>query len=93
MQKAVDKYTIFCEYKKGTYISQFLSPNLEEALNLWKSSMDVSIYGLKSIKQIQEIVFRGDLYAPIVVEGVDNVWCVSFVINRNLFLLNIIKTV
>ena len=73
------KFTFIAEYKKGTYISQYESSNLMEALVIWADNLDIQ--------------FRDNFYSPVSIEKVDNVWCSSYVIFRSLLLLNIVETV
>ena len=80
------KFTFIAEYKKGTYISQYESSNLMEALVIWADNLE------KVKAKIQEKV-RDNIYSPVSIEKVDNVWCSSYVIFRSLLLLNIVETV
>ena len=86
------KFTFIAEYKKGTYISQYESSNLMEALVIWADNLDVQFFTNKVKTKIQEKV-RDSFYSPVLIEEVDNVWCSSYVIFRSLLLLNIVETV
>lgn len=86
------KFTFIAEYKKGTYISQYESSNLMEALVIWADNLDIQFFTEKVKAEIQEKV-RDNFYSPVSIEKVDNVWCSSYVIFRSLLLLNIVETV
>ena len=86
------KFTFIAEYKKGTYISQYESSNLMEALVIWADNLDIQFFTEKVKAKIQEKV-RDNFYSPGSIEKVDNVWCSSYVIFRSLLLLNIVETV
>ena len=86
------KFTFIAEYKKGTYISQYESSNLMEALVIWADNLDIQFFTEKVKATIQEQV-RDNFYSPVSIEKVDNVWCSSYVIFRSLLLLNIVETV
>ena len=86
------KFTFIAEYKKGTYISQYESSNLMEALVIWADNLDIQFFTEKVKAKIQEKV-RDTFYSPVSIEKVDNVWCSSYVIFRSLLLLNIVETV
>ncbi len=86
------KFTFIAEYKKGTYISQYESSNLMEALVIWADNLDIQFFTEKVKAKIQEKV-RDNFYSPVSIEKVDNVWCSSYVIFRSLLLLNIVDTV
>lgn len=86
------KFTFIAEYKKGTYISQYESSNLMEALVIWADNLDIQFFTEKVKAKIQEKV-RDNFYYPVSIEKVDNVWCSSYVIFRSLLLLNIVETV
>ena len=86
------KFTFIAEYKKGTYISQYESSNLMEALVIWADNLDIQFFTEKVKAKIQEKVRDNFLFSGIY-RKVDNVWCSSYVIFRSLLLLNIVETV
>ena len=86
------KFTFIAEYKKGTYISQYESSNLMEALVIWADNLDIQFFTEKVKAKIQEKV-RDNFYSQVSIEKVDNVWCSSYVIFRSLLLLKIVETV
>ena len=50
------KFTFIAEYKKGTYISQYESSNLMEALVIWADNLDIQFFTEKVKAKIQEKV-------------------------------------
>ena len=57
------KFTFIAEYKKGTYISQYESSNLMEALVIWADNLDIQFFTEKVKAKIQEKV-RDNFYSP-----------------------------
>ena len=52
------KFTFIAEYKKGTYISQYESSNLMEALVIWADNLDIQFFTEKvKAKKKLEIIF------------------------------------
>lgn len=60
------KFTFIAEYKKGTYISQYESSNLMEALVIWADNLDIQFFTEKVKAKIQEKV-RDNFYSPLLV--------------------------
>ena len=56
------KFTFIAEYKKGTYISQYESSNLMEALVIWADNLDIQFFTEKVKAKIQEKV-RDNFYS------------------------------
>lgn len=86
------KYTFIAEYKGGTYISQYSSVSLTDALFVWADNLDSQFFTDKAKIKILEKVKDSDFH-PMPIATVDNVWCSSYVIYRSLLLLNIVETV
>lgn len=85
------KYTFVCEFKKGTYISQYKSDNLRGALVIWSENLDINFYQEKDKERIISEV-KSINNEPIAIKGIDNVWCMTCLIKKSLLLLNIIET-
>jgi len=85
------KFTFITEFRDGTYISQYESDHIQNAISQWATMLDF----VKSSKE-KEIIkskMNDDFYKPVRVETVENVWCVSFTVKRSFLLLNIVETV
>ena len=87
-------YSFVLDFKGNTYISQCWGINVEDALARWIENFDL----LKVNDSIlsKNVIF--DEYKKKVsniepIDDVINVWCETFVIHDELFLLHIIKTV
>ena len=54
------KFTFIAEYKKGTYISQYESSNLMEALVIWADNLDIQFFTekVKQYKTNQHVFIR-----------------------------------
>lgn len=85
------KFTFIAEFRGGTYISQYKSKTLNEAMFEWSKGLSIEYFSesvkRKIIEKTKEIEF-----APILLNGIDNTWCTSYTISRSFLLLNIIET-
>lgn len=86
------KYTFICEFQGGTYISQYTAQLLTDALIMWANNLDHKSFTEKNIIKIINKIKESD-NEMISIDGIDNVWCNSYIINRSLLLLNIVETV
>lgn len=86
-----NKYTFIAEYQGGTYISQCVTSSVYDAIEIWCTSLNVDFLPSKKIDKLLSI-YRNEVHSPVSVQGVHNVWCCSYTLNRSLILLNIIKT-
>jgi hypothetical protein len=86
-------YTIFLEYRGGTYISQVSSSGPAEALEAWAASLpeeDLQAWNLKR-DGLMPVIRDGSLVS---ITGLVNAWCLSGVDdNDEQLLLNVIATV
>ncbi|MBB4037545.1 hypothetical protein GGR21_003462 [Dysgonomonas hofstadii] len=83
------KFTFIAEFRGGTYITQYNTVDILEALLAWVDYLDTSIYPQRIIRKLQKEIKREQ---PIPIKGVDNVWCCSFSPYNSFLLLNIIET-
>ncbi len=84
------KFTFIVDFRRGTYISQYIEQDIHTALRTWANSLDVTIYSQRIIKKIQtEVIWE----QPSPIRGVDSVWCCTFSPYNSFLLLNIIETV
>ena len=84
------KFTFIAEFRGGTYITQYNTVDILEALSIWVESLDNSIYPQRIIHKLQKAIANEQ---PIPIKGVDNVWCCSFSPYNSFLLLNIIETI
>lgn len=88
-------YTFIMDYKGGTYISQTYAPNLTKACETWLESLNIDeIQGAgKKFKTELLIKVLDQEIPPVLLQGLQNVWCISAVVEQNeLALINIIQT-
>ena len=80
------------EFKGGTYISQ-VTANLENACGIWVEALQTS--EIKDMDENGRLQLAEDLLTEnlIPVEGVRNTWCVSSLIDNELVLLHVVRTV
>lgn len=86
-------YSIFLEYRGGTYISQVSSSSPAEALEEWATSLpeeDLQAWNLKR-DGLMPIIHDGSL---VPLAGLVNAWCLSGVDDDDeQLLLNVLATV
>lgn len=85
------KYTFICEFRGGTYISQYVAENIEIAIRLWFNYMEYPKLSKKEKNILDQKVANFDLN-PVAITGVDNVWCSHYLIDDDAVLLNIVET-
>lgn len=82
------------DFRGGTYVSQVQSMELYHATLLWAEHLD-----LKEIKYLgpsskDELILQirdSDNY-PTLIDGMDNVWCLTFSIKQGFILVNIVES-
>ena len=89
-------FTLLAEYDGGTFVSQVCAPDVCTALSIWIDEVAPSIATLnfdrRILERLRREVDRKDA-GPIVVTGLDNVWCgLSATIRGKLLLVNVVKT-
>ena len=84
------KFTFIFEFEKGTYVKQFISSNLEKSLVIWFDSLnDNEIPQMnKDVKKQLEVDILNESPTPL--HGMEDVWCMLFLLNRKTALLNIV---
>ena len=93
-QKAIGnmkKYTFIVEYRGGTYISQYVALDLNAALLMWVNNLDKRYFSAHKKQMLLEEISDIDFF-PVPIEGVDNVWCRSYLSGKYFLLLNIVET-
>lgn len=95
MQKEIDKsnkYTIIMCYKGGTYLRQVEGITLKEALNVWGQNLDIDeVQGLgKRGLELLKVEIKEEI--PTLIDGLENVWYVDFLLYNSYMYAHIIKT-
>ena len=88
--KRTNLYTIFLEYKGGTYISQILDCSVEGALKQWADSINLETINSWGLSRDEVVQLCED--NPVLLKGCMNVWCVTATAKKGLMLVNIIMT-
>jgi hypothetical protein len=88
----MNKYTFIFEYNKGTYISQYITAKLEEAIYQWACTADIPSLNDEERDQLIKEINEGN-ETPTSIDGVDNVWCLFLRIGKKSHLLNIVQTI
>ncbi|MCP4350393.1 MAG: hypothetical protein GY795_33410 [Desulfobacterales bacterium] len=81
-------YTFVLDYKGGTYISQVTDNLPEDAVKKWIDKLDPEQIGIKTASKV--ISDPDENISPL--DTLKNVWCMTFMIDDELALVNIVKT-
>ncbi|GBC59938.1 hypothetical protein DENIS_0880 [Desulfonema ishimotonii] len=87
-------YTFVLDYRGGTYISQIKGLSPENAAEEWiKKKLDLQALGVRdyNVEDILTDVDRSE-ESPAPLCDLTNVWCMTFLLDDDLALVNIIKT-
>lgn len=90
-------YTFLLEIDGGTYISQINAINIEDSVIQWITSLEIEnskeqFISLEIVSGLKNEIFISDLEKPTELDGLKNVWCLSFSIKEHLALINIVET-
>jgi hypothetical protein len=92
MAKNTKTYTFLLEFKGGTYISQIEAGSPKTALTKWSESLNiVEIEGIEG-KMKEQIKDDAKVQEPSLLQGMNNVWCATFLLADNLALVNFVQT-
>jgi len=87
-------YTYIFEFRKGTYITQVEAESVDKSVGEWLENLKnekEKIYQLCT-KSIQEISKELKDAKPLLLDGIQSVWCLSFTIKQGYGLVNIVGT-
>lgn len=87
------KYTIVCEFRGGTYVSQVLADDLLGAIKAWTDYLQIQRPIPRVSKHLAKAVIAeisGEL--PVALVGLTGVWCVTAIYGGDLMLANIVDT-
>jgi hypothetical protein len=86
-------FTMICEFRGGTYISQVYATDESAAISQWcaKIAADMPIPDASHIvaKAFDELY---DVEVPVLLDGLRNIWCASASCDGDMALLNIVMT-
>ena len=85
------KYSIITEYKEGIFINQYEAPDIQNLLYMWMNGFDKRYFTISKRLQINNELNR----LPLLIEhvkGLENVLCISFLIEKLTITLFIIET-
>jgi hypothetical protein len=83
-------YTFVLDFDGGTYIAQVEGP-LQDACEAWLRGELGKIEALDRVGQ-QELIESISDEEPTLIDGLENVWCLSGVANGILALVHVVKT-
>ena len=93
MESVHKLYTLIIDFKGGTFITQALADDILSASKKCLANWDITdISALICDSDISKIVSEIDEDYFIEVSNMQNVWCASLNIGRNLMLLNLVET-
>jgi hypothetical protein len=82
------------DYKSNDYVSQLHGDSVKNASLKWLKSYDfqsLNVSKMAVYEAIQDIV--NNHVRPVLLNSLNNVWCVSFLFKDELATVNIVKTV
>lgn len=85
-------FTFFLEWDGGTFISQYSSLSLSEAVKRWASSLDMATIGA-SDESKKNFLIDVDAETAIKVSGLNSVWCITPYIKGRLAMVHIVETI
>lgn len=85
------KFTFFLDWDEGTYISQFISVSLDEAIKLWATKLDMSTIGACNTSK-EKFLVEVECENAIAISGVESVWCISPTIEGRSAIVHIVDT-
>lgn len=74
----------------GTYVAQVNADDIHQAVSIWAANFDTET-GLQVSDELQHE--QEDDCEPVLLNGLSNVWCTSYLISDKLMLINIVQTV
>lgn len=85
------KYSIITEYKGGIFINQYEAPDIPNLLSMWMNGLDKRYFTISKRLQINNELNR----LPLLIEHIkdlENVWRISFLIEKLTITLFVIET-
>ena len=89
--KTLNLFTFILEFRGGTYASQVHSSALLDAIGTWTTILSEKDLAYWKLTRPELQIFVKE-QAPIALDGLSNVWCISGTIADHFALLNIINT-
>lgn len=83
-------FTLVLDWKGGTYLSQVKAPTLKTAKRKWLTSIPLEIFGTHQV--LSELATQIDEDEPVLLEGLESVWCTGFMVEEKLALVHVIAT-
>jgi hypothetical protein len=87
----MDLYTMFFEYKGGTFVSQVKAGSPKGALRMWARQIAIKVDGLGESSKA-ELLEDEEFLKPEPLDGLRNTWCSSTLIRGQLALIHFTKT-
>lgn len=97
MERNLQLYTFHVDFRGGTYCSQVLATDTNNAISKWlillsENKNEIKYLGENTIKEI-EIIMRNPDYQPVPLSGLNNIWYTYFSTRQGSFSIHVIKTV
>ena len=85
-------FTFVLDFAGGTYLSQYRGESLREACEKWVQGMDTSAVASMDKASRLDLASEVDIAEAVRIEGLTNVWCLSFLPGKTLGLVHVIRT-
>ena len=94
MEDKMSLFTVIMEFNEGTFVSQIRDTSPAKSLIKWAKKLDIDdIPGLgPKLKEQLLNSFNDTEHAPVLLDGMKNVWCTCVTLTGKLLLVHIIKT-
>lgn len=95
-KKKALKFTFIVNFRGGIYCAQVDATNVNESILQWINQIEkerdqIKFLGNKIISELKKEV-QHDYNIPVPLNGLKNIWFVSFSTRKGSFLINIVKT-
>ena len=88
------KFTMIVEFRGGTFVSQYYTDTVDEALMKWAENLDLQYFSEKEKRKIlKELKEWGNEIPPNPLDGLTSVWFKHIRVYRRTVFVNIIETV
>lgn len=84
-------YTFILEYAGGTYISQYRSQTVNDAVRVWITDEVTVVPGFKE-KHREKIRAQFEDYGLVAIDTIVGVWLFDFTVKKNTGWLHVVRT-
>jgi hypothetical protein len=91
---AMQKFTVVCEFRGGTYVSQVTGNDVQEAVKSWVAYLKQNQpIPNSSVELAQAVNANLSDTPPVLLDGLSGVWCISAIFDGDLMLAHLIECI